>query len=97
MAHQKTLERAFGRIFAVLALANVLQFWVSGGTMSGQRSGSLAADLLLSLLLVGQAALAFRRPPSQRDLGLLAAATAILVLADRILAAPGSPFLEQVT
>ncbi len=97
MAHQKTLERAFGRIFAVIALANVLQFWVSGGTMSGQRPGSLAADLLLSLLLVGQAALAFRRPPSQRDLGLLAAATAILVLADRILAAPGSPFLEQVT
>jgi len=95
--HQKTLERAFGRIFAVIVLANVLQFWASGGTMSGQRPGSLAADLLLSLLLVVQAALAFRRPPAQRDLDLLAVATATLVLADRLLAAPGSPFLEQVT
>ncbi len=94
--HQKTLERAFGRIFAVIILANVLQFWVSGGTMSGQRPGSLAADLLLSLLLVVQAARAFRRPPTQRDLDLLAVATATLVLADRLLAAPGSPFLEQV-
>ena len=38
---------------------------------------------------------AFRRPPSQRDLDLLAASTVVLVLASRILAAPGSPFLEQ--
>ena len=95
--HEKTLERAFGRIFAVIVLANVMQFWVSGGTMSGQRPGSVAADLLLSLLLVGQAARAFRRPPAQRDLDLLAVATAVLVLADWILGAPASPFLEQVT
>jgi hypothetical protein len=95
--HEKTLERAFGRIFAVIVLAEVLQFWASGGTMSGQRPGSVAVDLLLSLLLVGQAARAFRRPPAQRDLDLLAVATAVLVLADRILGAPGSPFLEQVT
>lgn len=93
--HEKTLERAFGRIFAVIVLAEVLQFWASGGTMSGQRPGSVAADLLLSLLLVGQAARAFRRPPAQRDLDLLAVTTAVLVLADRILGAPGSPFLEQ--
>lgn len=94
--HEKTLERAFGRIFAVIVLAEVLQFWVSGGTLSGQRPGSVAADLLLSLLLVGQAARAFRRPPAQPDLDLLAVTTAVLVLADRILGAPGSPFLEQV-
>jgi signal transduction histidine kinase len=97
MVHQQVLERAFGRIFAVVALAEVLQFWASGGSMSGQRPGSLAAALLQSLLVVGQAARAFRRPPSQQDLDLLAVATAALVLADRILAAPGSPFLEQVT
>ena len=97
MVHQQVLERAFGRIFAVVALAEVLQFWASGGSMSGQRPGSLAAALLQSLLVIGQAARAFRRPPSQRDLDLLAAATAALVLADRILAAPGSPFLEQIT
>lgn len=95
--HEKTLERAFGRIFAVIVLAEVLQFWASGGTMSGQRPGSVAVALLLSLLLVGQAARAFRRPPGQRDLDRLAVATAVLVLADRILGAPGSPFLEQVT
>jgi signal transduction histidine kinase len=93
--HQTTLERAFGRIFAVVALAILLQFWVGARTMSGQQPGSLAADLLLSVLLVWQAMRAFRRPPSQRDLDLLAAATVCLVLAARILAAPGSPFLEQ--
>jgi hypothetical protein len=93
--HQATLERAFGRIFAVVAMAILLQFWVGARTMSGQQPGSLAADLLLSVLLVWQAMRASRRPPSQRDLDLLAAATACLVLAARILAAPGSPFLEQ--
>jgi len=89
------LERAIGRIFGAVALAIVLQFWVSSGPMRGQRPGSLAASLLLSGLLVGQALLAFRRPPSQRDVNLLAAATVVLVLAARILAVPGSPFLEQ--
>jgi signal transduction histidine kinase len=94
-AHQVTLERAIGRIFGAVALAIVLQFWVSSGPMRGQRPGSLAASLLLSGLLVRQALLAFRRPPSQRDLNLLAAATVILVLATQILAVPRSPFLEQ--
>jgi signal transduction histidine kinase len=93
--HQATLERAIGRIFGAVALAIVLQFWVSSGPMGGQRPGSLAASLLLSGLLVGQALLAFRRPPSKRDVNLLAAATVVLVLAARILAVPGSPFLEQ--
>jgi signal transduction histidine kinase len=93
--HQATLERAIGRIFGAVALAIVLQFWVSSGPMGGQRAGSLAASLLLSGLLVGQALLAFRRPPSQRDVNLLAAATVVLVIAARILAVPGSPFLEQ--
>ena len=86
-----------GRIFSAVALAIVLQFWVSSGPMRGQRPGSLAASLLLTALLAGQALLAFRRPPSQRDVNLLAAATVILVLAARILAVPGSPFLEQET
>ncbi len=95
VVHQATLERAFGRIFGVVTLAIVLQFWVSSGPMRGQRAGSLAASLLLSGLLVGQALLAFRRPPSQRDLNLLAAATVVLVLATQILAVPRSPFLEQ--
>ena len=45
--------------------------------MSGQRPGSVVADLLLSLLLVGQAVQAFSRPPTQRDLDLLAVATAL--------------------
>jgi hypothetical protein len=93
--HQATLERAFGRIFAVVAMLIVLQFWFSARTMSGQRPPSLAADLLLSLLLTWQAIKALRRPPSQRDLDLLAAATGILASAARILAVPGSPFLEQ--
>jgi len=93
--HQATLERAIGRIFGAVALAIVLQFWVSSGPMRGQRPGSLAASLLLSGLLVGQALLAFRRPPSRRDVNLLAAATVVLVLVARVLAVPGSPFLEQ--
>jgi hypothetical protein len=92
--HQATLEHAFGRIFGVVALAIVLQFWVSSGPMRGQRPGSLAASLLLSGLLVGQALLAFRRPPSHRDVNLMAVATMVFVLAARILAVPGSPFLE---
>lgn len=95
VVHQATLERAFGRIFGVVTLAIVLQFWVSSGPTRGQRAGSLAASLLLSGLLVGQALLAFRRPPAQRDVNLLAAATVILVLATQILAVPRSPFLEQ--
>src|SRR5580658_7254997 len=93
--HQATLERAFGRIFAVVALAIVVYFWASAATMRGQRPGSLAADLLLSALLIGYSVRAARRPPCQRDLGLLAASTVVLVLASRILATAGSPFLDQ--
>jgi signal transduction histidine kinase len=93
--HQTTLERAFGRIFAVLAALIVLQFWFSSSTLSGQRPGSVAANLLLSLLLIRQAVRTLRRPPSQRDLCLLAAATGVLLLASRLLAVPGSPFLND--
>ena len=91
--HQATLERAFGRIFAVFVALIVVVFWFSSATLSGQRPGSVAADVLLSVLLIWQALRALRRPPSQRDLYLLAAATGALLLASRTLAVPGSPFL----
>lgn len=93
--HQATLERAIGRIFAVYSVVLVLDFWFNSLAASGQLPGSVAADVLLSLVLLWQAALAFRRPLSQRDLSLLAAATAGLTLATRILAVPASPFVEQ--
>lgn len=94
-AHQAALERVFGRIFAVVTALLVLEFWFNSLTVGGQRAGSVAADGLLSLLLLGQAARALRRPPSQRDLNVLVAATGGLMLATRILAVPGSPFLDQ--
>ncbi len=93
--HQTTLERAFGRIFAVVAALLVLDFWFSSLTVSGQLPGSVAADVLLSLLLIWQSARALGRPPLQRDLNLLVAATGSLMLATRILAVPGSLFLDQ--
>jgi signal transduction histidine kinase len=93
--HQATLERAFARIFAVAIAFLVLDFWSSAAAVSGQSAGSVAADVLLSLLLVWQAALALRRPPSQLDLYLLVVATAALMLATRALAAPGSQFVDQ--
>ena len=93
--HQAALEQAFRRIFAVFIALIVAVFWFSSAPLSGQRPGSLAADLLLTALLIGQAMLALRRLPSQRDLCLLAAATAGLLLASRALAVPGSPFLTD--
>jgi signal transduction histidine kinase len=95
LVHQTALERASGRVFAVVAVFLVLQFWFSSLTVSGLRPGSVAAGVLLSLLLVWQAGRAFRRPPSQRDLNLLVTATVGLILAIRILAVPGRPFLDQ--
>lgn len=93
--HQAALERAFARIFAVIAVVLVLDFWFGAVTVSGQSAGSAAADVLLSLLLIWQAARALRQPPSQPDLYLLAAATAGLMLATRLLAVPGSLFVSQ--
>jgi signal transduction histidine kinase len=94
--HQATLERAFGRVFAVFAVVIVLDFWFGSVSASGQSPGSAAASVLLSLLLIWQAARALRRAPSQPDLYLLAAGTAGLMLAIRVLAVPGSPFVGQV-
>jgi signal transduction histidine kinase len=94
--HQATLERAFGRIFAVFAVFILLDFWFGSVTASGQSPGSAAASVLLSLLLVWQAVRALSRPPSQPDLYLLAAGTAGLMLTIRVLAVPGSPFVGQV-
>jgi len=93
--HQATLERAFGRIFAVFIALIVVVFWSSSATLAGQRPGSIAANLLLTVLLVWQAAQVLRRPPSQRDLCLIAVATGALLLASRALAGPGSPFLND--
>jgi signal transduction histidine kinase len=93
--HQMMLEQAFARISAVAIAFYVLVFWFISLPLSGQLPGSIAADAALSLLLIWQASRAFRRPPSQQDLNLLAAATAALVVASRLLAAPGSPFLDQ--
>jgi signal transduction histidine kinase len=93
--HQAALERAFARIFAVVAVFLVLDFWFGAATVTGQSPGSVAAEVLLSLVLTWQAAWAWRRPPSQPDLYLLAGATAGLMLAIRVLAVPGSPFVGQ--
>lgn len=94
-AHRVTLERVLGRIFAALMALWVVVFWSSSATLAGQRPGSVAANLLLSGLLTGQALRALRRPPSQRDLWLMVAATGSLLLASRLLAVPGSPFLNN--
>lgn len=93
--HERTLERAVGRIYATYVMFSVAEFWLTTQTVRGQRPGSEVAGVLLSMTLVWQAALAFRRPPSQRDLGLLAAASGIFVLAIRLFAVPGSAFLDQ--
>jgi hypothetical protein len=90
--HQTTIERAFGRIFAMLIALIVVVFWFDSATLAGQRPGSMA-NLLLSALLIWQAARALRRPPSQQDLYVLAAATGALLPISRALAVPGSPFL----
>lgn len=93
--HQAALERAFARIFAVVAVLYVLDFWLSAAAVTGQTPGSVVADALLSLLLTWLAAKALRRPPSHLDVYLLAAATAGLMFATRALAVPGSPFVGQ--
>jgi len=94
--HQAGFERALGRIFAVFMVLMVVVFWSSTATLAGQRPGSVAANLLLSVLLIGQALRAVSRPPSQRDLGLMVAATGSLLLVSRGLAVPRSPFLENI-
>jgi signal transduction histidine kinase len=91
--HQTTIERAFGRIFAMLIVLILVVFWFNSATLAGQRPGSMAANLLLSALLLWQAAGALRRPPSQQHLYVLAAATGALLTVSRALAVPGSPFL----
>ena len=93
--HQAALERAFGSIFAAFVALSVMVFWFSSSTLRGQRPGCVAADLLLSVLLIWQAVKALRRPPSQQDLSVLAAATGSLLLASRAMAVPGSPFLSD--
>ena len=93
--HLVAVERAFGRIFAVVVALYVAEFWFSSAALSGQRPASVAANLLLSLLMVVQAVRAVRRPPTQRELNWLAVATAVLVPASWLLTVPGSPFLKD--
>jgi hypothetical protein len=92
-AHQATLERVFGRIFAVFMALMMVVFWSSSATLDGNRPGGMAADVLLSALLARQALRALRQRPSQRDLWLMIAATGALLLVSRMLAVQGSPFL----
>jgi hypothetical protein len=92
-AHRATLERAFGRIFAVFMALMMAVFWSSSATLAGNRPDGMAADVLLSALLAGQTLRALRQLPSQRDLWLMVAATGALLLVSRVLALPGSPFL----
>jgi signal transduction histidine kinase len=77
----------------MLIALTVMVFWFSSATLAGQRPGSVAADVLVSVLLIWQAARALHRPPSQRDLCLLVVVTGSLLLASRALAVSGSPFL----
>jgi signal transduction histidine kinase len=90
--HQAAIERAFGRILAALFALLVAVFWSSSATLAELRPLSVAVDLLLSVLLIGQALRALRRPPSQFDLYLLAATTGALLLTSRALVVPESPF-----
>jgi len=92
--HQAAIERAFGRILAALFVLLVAVAWSSSATLAGLRPLSVAVDLLLSVLLIGQALRALRRPPPQRDLYVLAAATGALLLASRALVVPGEPLPE---
>jgi hypothetical protein len=39
-AHQTTIERAFGRIFAMLIALIVVVFWFDSATLAGQRLGA---------------------------------------------------------
>lgn len=89
--HQAGLERSLGRIFAVFMVLMVVVFWSSTATLTGQRPASVAANLLLSVLLTGQALRAAARPPSPRGLGLMVAAIGSLLLVSRALAVLGKP------
>jgi signal transduction histidine kinase len=93
--HLAAVERAFGRIFTVVIALYVAEFWFSSAALTGQRPASVTANLLLSLLMLGEAARAVRRRPSQRDLTLLAVAAGVLVPASWLLAVRGSPFLTD--
>jgi signal transduction histidine kinase len=93
--HRLALERAYGRIFAVVVALFVLEFWSSTGALSGQRPGSIAANGLLSLLLIVQAIRALRRPPPQPDLNCMAVAATALLAISWLFAVPGSPFLNN--
>jgi signal transduction histidine kinase len=90
--HQRSLERTFGVILFLVAAEYVVQFWLSMGLAARRSPGSLAASLLLSLVLLGLGARALRRMPRQRDLGMAAVAAVLLMPASRLLAGPGSPF-----
>ncbi|HLK74949.1 MAG TPA: hypothetical protein VKU77_15025 [Streptosporangiaceae bacterium] len=94
-AHQATLERVFGRIFAVFLALMMVVFWSSSATLAGNRPVGVAADVLLSALLTRQALRTLRQRPSQRDLWLMIAATGALLLVSRMLAVRGSPFLDN--
>jgi signal transduction histidine kinase len=93
--HQAALHRALGYIFAVVVVMFVLEFWFSASTLSGQQPASVAANLLLTAILMTLGAQSLRRPPTQRDLVVLAMAAAILLAASWLLATPRSPFLNQ--
>lgn len=94
--HSGGLERAFGRIFAVIAVLTIPQYWLASRSLAGQTSSSIAASLFLSALLTWKAAAAFRRPLGQRDLDLLAGGAAVLLIATRLWAIPASAFSTDV-
>lgn len=91
-AHQRSLERTFGVILFLVAAEYVVQFWLSMGLAAGRSPGSLAASLLLSLVLLALGVRALRQRPRQRDLVVVAVAAGLLMPASRLLAGPGSPF-----
>jgi signal transduction histidine kinase len=94
--HSQALERVYGRVVAVAAAFTAVQFWFGSWALSGQRAGSLAADVLVSLLLIWLATRWVSRLPLQRDLHWLAATAGVLLPVSRILAMPGSAFLNEV-
>ena len=95
VVHQAALERALGRVFSMLVALIVAGFWFSSAIRTGPWPGNVATDLLLNVLLGWQALRARRRPPSQRDLHLLAVATTALLLASRTLGRAKARFLTR--
>jgi signal transduction histidine kinase len=93
--HSAALERAFGRVLAAVTTLFTVEFWCTANTMRGERAGSAAVDVLVSLVLAVLAVTSLRRPPGQRQLDVTAAATAVLLAASWLLAVPGSPFLRN--